>query len=120
MHDSRVNTPLALATPRRRHARAVADPAAALVGTRWGRRAYVANGERRTGEGSLAFCLAAFACVALPLGLFSPHSAVTVVGVAALLAVAVAGVEAVSPRGSDNLFIPLATYALLAAWSGSA
>jgi phytol kinase len=93
---------------------AVADPAAALVGASCGRRAYALGGERRTLEGSLAFCAAAFACAALPLALCSRLGPGAALGIAAGLAVAITGVEAVSRRGSDNLLIPLATYLLLA------
>lgn len=86
---------------------ALADPAAALVGRPWGRTRYHLFGSTRSIEGSLAFGLCALACLHLSLGLL------TSLGPRALLlwslhgAVLATGLEALSPRGSDNLTIPL-------------
>ncbi len=94
---------------------AVADPAAALVGTRLGQRRFERWAHGRTLEGSLAFLAiagTASACVAaaIPGG----PSAIRV-GVGCGLAGAVA--EALSPAGYDNVAVPLvvaAAYGLLA------
>ena len=94
----------------------VGDPAAGLVGRRWGRR-QLAGG--RTLEGTLAFALfgslAAFAVLLLWHGA-APMPALIAVSVAAGAAGAVA--EAASVRIDDNLSVPLAA-AVAAALTGS-
>lgn len=94
---------------------AFADPAAALVGTRFGQRRFERWAHGRTLEGSLAFLAiagAASACVAAAIpGGPSPIR----IGVGCGLVGAVA--EAVSPSGYDNVAVPIlvaAAYGLLA------
>lgn len=92
---------------------ALGDAAAAVFGRRYGTRRYTILGHSRTMEGSLAMFLVSGAAVAaslLALGGFGVHAAVAfglVTGTAA------AGLEAVSPFGSDNLTVPLGSGALL-------
>jgi phytol kinase len=84
---------------------AFGDPAAALVGARWGQRRYTRWAHGRSVEGSLAFLIAgglaaAFVAAACPGGP-SPVRAGVGCGVAGAIA------EALSPPGVDNLTIPL-------------
>lgn len=94
-------------------AMALGDAAAAVVGRRYGTRRYTILGHSRTMEGSLAMCLVTAAAIALTLVAmagFGWHAAVAfglVVGTAA------AGIEAMCPFGSDNLFVPLGVGGLL-------
>lgn len=93
----------------------LADSAAALVGTAWGRHRYLTMGEYKTIEGSIAFFLVAFACIAVPLAWFTPASNPTSVAVAALIAFAVTVLEAAAGGGFDNLLIPLGSFAAIKA-----
>ena len=91
------------------------DPAAALVGTRWGQRRYTRWAHGRTVEGSLAFLLAAAAAVAVVAAVCPGGPAPIRAGVGCGVAGAIA--EALSPAGVDNLTIPIvvaAVYQLLA------
>ena len=92
----------------------LADTSAALVGTRFGRIFYqTAPNERKSLEGTLAFGLVGFLAVFLPLWLLSDIPPLTCVLTAALMALLLAGLEAVSVGGTDNLLVPLATIFLL-------
>jgi phytol kinase len=86
---------------------ALADPAAALVGRSWGLTRYHLCGGRKTLEGSLAFLACAFACVYLSLGLLTPLGPLALLLWSLHVAVLATGLEALAPRGSDNLAIPL-------------
>lgn len=100
------------------------DAAAAIVGKSWGRRTYHTFGRStRTLEGSLAMALFSLASIALTLlilpgSALSPTSTPIPLGALALRALLGAGVataaEAISPAGTDNLTVPLAT--ALALW----
>src|SRR5262249_52992166 len=83
---------------------AIADPLAAVVGIRWGRRRITQN---RTLEGSAAFFRATIALGALVRG---SGTVGTVLGIAAAsftIALAAAGCELLPLRIDDNLTIPL-------------
>ncbi|HOG47264.1 MAG TPA: phosphatidate cytidylyltransferase [Anaerolineae bacterium] len=95
------------------------DAFAAIVGRNWGRRTYHAFGRStRTLEGSAAMALFSLDAIALTL-LILPGSALSPtsapLGPAAIALHAVAGAavatlaEALSPAGTDNLSVPLAT-----------
>jgi len=85
---------------------AIADPLAAVVGIRYGRRRIAHN---RTIEGSFAFFAATFAVGALVLHYGSAASGLDVAGSAAVIAFVAAACEAVPLRLDDNLTIPLFT-----------
>ena len=95
---------------------AVSDALAALIGTRYGRLRYEVDGESKSLEGSLAFLVATFLVVELPLVLWNdptlPSTASRVLA-ALLTAALVTGFEAVSLAGRDNLWVPLGTYFVL-------
>ena len=85
---------------------AVGDPAAALVGSRWGQRRYTGWAQGRSLEGSIACFLFAGLAAALVAAVCSggPPPVRAGVGCGAVGAL----VEALSPAGMDNLTIPLA------------
>jgi len=86
-----------------------ADPAAAIIGARFGQRKYARFGYDRTVEGSIAFLLVTAVGVGL---LTSAHSTGTIpwrAGIACGLAGT--AVEAITPSGWDNLTIPVAVAA---------
>ena len=85
---------------------ALGDPAAALVGSRWGQRRYARFAHGRSVEGSLAFFVTAGIATALVAALCPGGPAPVRAGVGCGIAGAV--VEALSPAGVDNLTIPLA------------
>ena len=87
----------------------LADAAAALVGTAYGRHRYASIGYYKTVEGSAAFFVVAFACIAIPLAWFTPVSNPDALAVAALVAMAATVLEGALGGGLDNLFVPLAT-----------
>jgi phytol kinase len=93
----------------------LADSAAALVGTAWGRHRYMTLGDYKTLEGSAAFFIVAFACIAVPLACFTPASNPESIAVAALIAIAVTVLEAAVGGGFDNLLVPLGAFAAIKA-----
>ena len=91
----------------------LADPAAALIGTRHGLSPYATDEGVKSREGSAAFAFVAFLCVHVPLLAFTPVGRPESLWIAAIVAVLATIVEAVSWRGLDNLFVPLGAYAVL-------
>jgi diacylglycerol kinase (CTP) len=81
-----------------------ADPLAAVVGIRWGRRRIARN---RSLEGSLAFFAATTAIAALVLGLGSGGTAAAIAAASVTIGLAGAVCELVPFRIDDNLTIPL-------------
>ncbi len=93
---------------------AVADAAAALVGSSYGRIRYEVDGSSKSVEGSLAFFMMAFWVIHVPLLLMTDLPRETCLLAAALVALLVTGFEAVSLGGLDNLFVPIGVCAILA------
>jgi dolichol kinase len=91
----------------------VADAMAALLGGSYGRTTYQVETDRRSIEGSVAFFVATFLCVHLPLLLLTELPREGTVVVALQVALIVTLLEAVSLRGNDNLIVPLVTFLLL-------
>ena len=87
---------------------AVADTSAALIGGRYGRVRYQVEQETKSLEGSLAFLVIAFLALHLPALLMSDAPRANCVLAALLVAALVTGFEAISIRGTDNLFVPVA------------
>lgn len=84
------------------------DGLAALIGTKYGKRKFRVLGSTKSLEGSLAMFFAAFIALAALLlastDLFFPVSLASALALAALGA----AIEALTPRGLDNLTVPLA------------
>lgn len=89
------------------------DAVAALVGLRFGKLRYRTDEGCKTIEGSLALCLVAALCTAVPALLMTHQPVVRAAIAGVCVGVLAALVEAISWRGLDNLFLPLATLALL-------
>lgn len=91
----------------------VADALAALLGKTYGKSTYEIESGRKSWEGSIAFFMATFLGVHLPLLLATDIDRATCVLVALQIALLVTSFEAISLRGSDNLIVPLGTWYLL-------
>ena len=93
---------------------AVADAFAALIGSRYGQLRYEVEDEFKSVEGSLVFLVIAFLALHLPMLLMTDLAPAVTVLSALLVAMLVTGFEAISLRGTDNLFIPIAVCFVLA------
>ncbi|TVP76779.1 MAG: hypothetical protein EA352_05040 [Gemmatimonadales bacterium] len=91
----------------------VADTAAAILGSAYGRATYEVEEDRRSLEGSTVFFLMAFLSIHLPLLLLTELDRGAVVLISVQLALLVTFFEAISVRGIDNLVVPLGTLYLL-------
>ena len=91
----------------------LADPAAALVGLHYGRHRYRIAGADKSVEGSAAFFVVAFGCAAIPL--VGAGGGLPSLAGAAALALTFTVVEALAPRGLDNLLIPIGGVVAVAA-----
>ena len=91
----------------------VADAAAALVGSTYGRQMYEVETDRRSLEGSVVFLLTTFLLAHIPLLLMADLDPLKSVLIAVQVAIIVTQFEAISLRGNDNILVPLATYFLL-------
>jgi hypothetical protein len=72
-------------------------------------------GDYKSIEGSAAFFVVAFACIAIPLAWFTSASTAESMAVAALVAFAVTVLEAAVGGGFDNLLVPLGALAAIKA-----
>lgn len=91
----------------------LADALAALVGSTYQRVTYEVRSHRKSLEGSVIFFMATFLVIHLPLLLFTDVGRGQCVAMAALIALVVACIEAISIDGFDNLLVPVSTYLLL-------
>lgn len=91
----------------------VADAFAALVGSEYGRVRYDVEEESKSLEGSLVFLVVAYLAIQLPMLLLTDLAPATVVLSSLLVALVVTGFEAISLRGADNLFVPVAACVIL-------
>ncbi len=91
----------------------LADPAAALIGARYGALRYSIYEGEKSLEGSLAFLAIAFFCTLVPLLLLTDTGRAESLLIALILALSLTLLEAVAWRGLDNLFIPLGAFLLL-------
>lgn len=92
----------------------VSDTMAALVGTRYGSITYEVEDSKKSLEGSLVFFFVTYLCVHLPLLLLTDTGRLQSVLTALVIALLVTGFEAISLAGSDNIFVPLGTFFILA------
>jgi phytol kinase len=91
----------------------LADPAAAIIGSRYGSLQYVTRDGHKSLEGSLAFFIVSFLGTSGALLLGAPTADVAAPGVALTLALLLTLVEAISWRGLDNLLIPVTGFIFL-------
>lgn len=92
---------------------AVGDAFAALIGSRYGRLRYEVESEYKSVEGSLVFLAIAFAAMCVPMIVAADIPPATAVLSALLVAFLVTGFEAISLKGTDNLFVPLGVCVIL-------
>jgi phytol kinase len=92
----------------------LADPAAALIGSRYGRLRYKNIKGQKSIEGSATFFLVAFLCVLIPLLLFSTMGLVKAALISTIVGLMVMMAEAIAWEGLDNLFIPVVGFLVLA------
>ena len=91
----------------------VSDAVGALVGKRYGQSRYLAEEGFKSAEGSVAFFLSAFLITHLTLLVATPIGRVESILIGVLLGLFLVLVEAISWRGLDNLFLPVACFVLL-------
>jgi phytol kinase len=91
-----------------------ADPAAAIVGLRYGRHSFRVAGDGKTLEGSAAFFVVAAVCAAVTSVVFG--SGLVSPGALVVFALTLTVVEAAAPRGVDNLLIPVVGALAFDAW----
>ena len=94
----------------------LADATGALVGKRFGRHKY--TGASKSLEGSIAFVVVAFACVAIPLEIWGGIGHRETILIAITLALLVMLLEGSAWQGLDNLFIPIGGCLILRVWLG--
>jgi phytol kinase len=87
------------------------DGLAALIGQRWGKHAYHFMGSKRTLEGSLAMLVVSYLATCLILSICQGINSSTLL-IPLPVAVVATILEAVSPGGTDNLTVPLASASL--------
>jgi phytol kinase len=92
---------------------ATADAFAALVGSKYGVVRYEVEDEYKSVEGSLVFFIVAFLAIHLPMLLMTALPRSVCVLAALLVALLVTLFEAISLRGTDNLFVPVAVVFVL-------
>lgn len=90
-----------------------ADALAAIVGIRWPLFPYRFLGSKKTFSGSLTFFTIAFLIIFSTLLFTSSNLVLPVLVVSIIIAALTTFVEAASPFGLDNLFIPLFVFAML-------
>ncbi len=90
-----------------------ADAAAALVGQRWGRWRYQAQGGMKSWEGSLALFVVGTVVVVLPLELLTTTGRWESLLIGVTIGWLIMLAEAVAWRGLDNLFLPVLVAVLL-------
>lgn len=91
----------------------LADAVAALIGVYYGQMQYTTLEGKKSVEGSLAFFIVTFLCVHIAVLLFSDIGRAESLLIGLLMGFIVMMFEAIAWRGLDNLFIPLASFALL-------
>jgi phytol kinase len=97
----------------------LSDAAAALTGSAYGRRRFSTEAGAKTWEGVIAFLMVGWIVAMAMLLLFSDASRGNVILLGFAIAAFGAMVEAVSWRGLDNLFVPLAVHFFLRGYLGA-
>lgn len=91
----------------------VADAFAALVGTRYGKLRYKVQDGTKSVEGSFAFFIISVAAILISAPFFADLPWPNLLHIAFATAILLTGSEAISMRGSDNLFVPIAAAVIL-------
>ncbi len=91
----------------------LADAAAALTGSRYGRRLFTVEDGTKSLEGVVMFFLITWIVAMVILLLLTDIARINVIGLALVIAVFGALVEADSWRGFDNLFVPIGIHLFL-------
>ena len=91
------------------------DSMAAVVGSRYGKKRYTFWGCTRSMEGSITMLVMSFVATLIPLLLLAPVfiGIPKALGMAGATAVVTTLVEAVSPKGADNIGVPVASVGVL-------
>ena len=92
---------------------AVADSSAALIGLNYGRKRFLVQQEAKSIEGCGLFFLTTFTIVHIGLSLLTELEPAAAILSALYVALLVTCVESLCLSGTDNLFIPLSTIAIL-------
>jgi len=92
---------------------AVCDSASALVGKAYGKNVFVIEEDFKSLEGSGIFFVLTFLIIASLLYLFGNYSLPVASAVALYVAIIITGLEIISLKGSDNLWIPVGVAACL-------
>ncbi len=92
----------------------VADAFAALIGTRYGRLKYTVQDGQKSVEGSLAFFAITAGAILISAPFFAELPWPNLLQIAFTTAVVLTAFEAISLRGADNLFVPVAAAVILA------
>lgn len=90
------------------------DTTAWLVGRQYGKYHYTIFGDKKSVEGSIGMAIACTAIVMTSMFIHDAHSAALSMVVAPFAGTLAAVLEAVSPRGTDNLTVPLGVWGMLA------
>ena len=90
-----------------------ADAFASLVGQSYGVFSYDVHGDKKTLEGSVAFGVVTFLCIHIALLLLTPLGRAECVLISLIVSLLVTGLESISFKGSDNLFVPFLTFYIL-------
>ena len=92
----------------------IADAGAALIGSKYGSIRFKIGESEKSLQGSVIFFLVAFCALSLPMLFLSDLPRESCILVALLVGFLLTCVEAVSVRGTDNIFVPaIACYVLL-------
>ncbi len=91
----------------------LADSAAALAGTRFGRHSFAVPAGRKSWEGTLAFFGVTVFLVAVILQGLTDTGPAEAIGISLIMGLVICMAEAVAWHGLDNLLVPLGSFLLL-------
>lgn len=91
----------------------LADTMGALAGSKYGKKIYRTVAATKSFEGSVAFFLTAYLCIAIPLSFFSELSLSSILFLSFAIALFTTALEGASGHGLDNLLIPIGSFLLL-------
>lgn len=89
------------------------DTTAWLIGRRYGKHRYQMFGDNKSVEGSVGMACACTVIVLVGMFVHDPHTAARAMVLAPFAGMLAAVLEAISPRGTDNLTVPLGVWGIL-------